>query len=220
MSTPITIYIKNMAGEMSPLEVSRGTTPSQLVKQLSALNKEVYPIGRTVILQEEEQKEEVPLTEEEVVCVFVKEGAQKESGCFIGGKPYTRLLIPFDDQTLYLYVMSYHVGYLCNGLRRVEYGASLSPEITKPSETFQSKGLCLYEIVRDLVPDVTPSQMKYLYSIVLPYYDELAREENVIYHHYYNEKERIECDCGSIIQQSSVSSHQKTKKHMAFMKSQ
>jgi hypothetical protein len=100
------------------------------------------------------------------------------------------------------------------------YDASFFPEATSDKYKKSGESVTLLWVIRTILPDVEPSQMKYLYDIVLPYYEELGREEERKYVHTYWSKEPMECDCGSIVQRSSMAGHKKTKKHIAFMEAQ
>ncbi len=233
MST-LTVYIKNMAGDVSPLEVDSSATKDDIALLLFHMEPELYPLQRTLVLRtwleessesesegEEEEEEEhksvdPPLMDGEVLSVFVMEEVRVETGRFPqGGKPYTRLLIPFEGMTLYLYVMGYRTCLRPDELTAT-YGASFSPQVTSPSHTFQAQSIYLFHTIRTLVPDVRPEQMTYLYDIVAPYYDERGRQEEVEYTHRYDPKEPILCACGSTIQRSSLPGHRKTKKHLLF----
>lgn len=233
----ITIYVKNMAGEVLPLELDSSSTVHDIALQLFRIEPELYPLQRTQILrtwleeeessedeseedQEEQKTVDPPLIEGEIVSVFVLDEVRVETGRFPeGGKPYTRLLVPFQGMTLYLYVMSYRTCLRPSELTAT-YAASFSPQVTKPSQTFQAQSIYLFHTIRTLVPEVSPEQMAYLYSIVLPYFHERGRQEEVQYSHMYDNKEPILCSCGSTIQRSSVAGHAKTKKHMQFIKTQ
>jgi len=212
MSSAISVFIKNMAGDLTLLEVPTGTKVEDMPSRLTELDREAYPPYRTRVfrLKEEDEKDTV-LKEEDILSVLILDQPEPETGVFPqGGKPYTRCVLQVGDKTVYLYLMSWGVSRL---FRQSDFAISFSPEVTKPSTTFISEGMCLYDMVHNVIPDITPSQMKNLYDVVNPYYEKLG------YLHRYNPQEPIECECGSIVKRSSMPGHKKTKNHIALMKS-
>jgi hypothetical protein len=220
----IRISLKNMAGEIFPMEVDPSSSLLEIAQLASAQDPEQFPPGRTKIMRmDEEQKED--LTADETLLVVITEGPRLESGVFPqDGKPYDRWVIPFRERTLYLYTFQNHFrSFSSSG-----YAASWSSEVKRPSMLFTSN--VLYDLIRILVADndltkihtsdVTPQEMKMLYDIVIPYYQELDNKTGHLTEHLYNSSEPVSCECGSIVKRNSLRTHVHTRKHKAGVKAQ
>lgn len=223
----ITVYVKNLAGDLFPLEVEPTLPLHEIAHELTLSDPEAYPIGRVQLLrlpqsdedEEGDEKEfQPPLSPEEVLAVVIMDSARLEQGIWPqGGQTYTRLVIPFRGQPLYLY-LTYHG----NGFRERTwmFGTSLSPAVTKPSETIRGQHHFLYQTMKTAVPDVTPAEMSALYEVVIPYCNELEKGDEYAYLHLFDPKEPVECGCGSVVKRSGLTAHTKTKKHMLFVQQQ
>jgi len=222
MSSAISVFVKNMAGDMTLLEVPTGTKVEDMPSRLTELDSEAYPPYRTHVFRstEEEEKDTI-LREEDILAVLIIDLPEPETGVFphhgrsycgnacTRGKPYTRFVFQFGDITIYLYGMIWEG---CCDSKQTQFAISLSPELNNPS-VFASHGMVLYQTVLDVI-DIAPSQMKNIYDVVNPYYEKLGG-----YVHSYNPREPVECDCGSVVLRSSMPAHKKTKKHIALIKS-
>ena len=221
----ITVYVKNLAGDLFPLEVEPTLPLHEIANELTLSDPEAYPIGRVQLLrlpqsdEEGDEKEfQPPLSPEEVLAVVIMDSARLEHGVFPqGGQTYTRIALPFRGKPLYLYLVPYGSGFR---ERTWMFGTSLSAEVTKPSETIQGKHHFLYQTMTTVVPDVTPGEMSVLYEMVIPYCDELEKGDDYTYHHLFDPKEPVECGCGSIVKRSGLTAHTKTKKHTLFVQQQ
>jgi len=216
----MSIYLKNMAGEMIPMKVDPSASLLEIAQQASVQDPKQFPPGRTSVMRlEEEQKES--LTADETLLVFITEGPYLESGVFPkGGKPYDRWVIPFRGQTLYLYTQKHHNKFAGVSIFIIsEYSVSWSPEVTKP--THLPRSTILYDLMKWFISDVTPQEMTMLYDIVLPYYQELDKKKGqVSTAQIYNPSEPLQCGCGSIIKRKSLYDHDHTRKHKAWEKTQ
>lgn len=222
-ATTITVHIKNMAGDLLPMEVPIGTKNEALIQRLTTLYSSLYPRHRTHIFRsdngEDEKKAKHPLEDGEIIVAFVSEGAVKETGIFGDepwvfkewrGKSYTRFRVPIGDVYLYVYALS--VPMIAGSARQCYYRVSLSPyPFTRGAA--EVDGYVLYRLVVHLLPEVTPEEMKVLYDIVESYYEELSCEDNIKYNHSYAMDEPVACDCGVLVQRSAMPPHCKTKRH-------
>ncbi len=66
----ITIYLKHMSGDMTAWEVEETTTLSTLLEYVTANYPTEYPRNSTHLLRGEEDREEIPLMDQEMVTVF------------------------------------------------------------------------------------------------------------------------------------------------------
>lgn len=215
------IYVKNLSGDLIPLEVPSEYNLQVVLDLLHSIDPVLYPLSRTILFRVPSQQEEDfgdskeidhPFQEGEIISVFVSDAPTIEKGTFpIGGQPYVRFVIPIAEKTLYIYRnFMFSV---------VTYGMSLSPVVTRPSDS-HGYARTLYDAVRAIHPDVTPDQMLDIYDVVFPYLEQEALDHRVTLTHEFNPKEPILCECGSLVQRSSLRGHQATKKHKLFMKSQ
>lgn len=221
----ITVYVKNLAGDLFPLEVEPTLPLYEIANELTLSDPETYPRGRIQLVrlpQTDEEGDEKdfqpPLSPEEVLAVIVLDPPHLEQGVFPqGGQPYTRIVSSFRGQTLYLYLVPYGSGFR---ERTLNFGVSWSAEVTKPSETIPTQHHFLYQTMATVVPDVTPAEMAALYEVVTPYCDQLGNDDGYTYFHYLDPKEPLECGCGSVVKRSGLKAHENTKKHKMFVKQQ
>jgi hypothetical protein len=245
-SAQLTVYIKNMAGDLQSVEMPNGSYMEDLMKRLSELDIKQYPLGRTHVFRADnekvEGKEEAKLLEDgEMVSVFVSE-IQKEAGIFREdvdvrvpelrkGEPYMRFTIPLRGRKVYVYALSCAIERSPDTERQQYYLVSWYSDpcekwwpIYKPGfppTISYLDGYVLYGLFYAMLDNrVTPEEMKMIYDIVLPYYEEQSRETGIEYNYSVINEERILCDCGSVVKRSSLKSHYKTKKHQAYANSQ
>jgi hypothetical protein len=69
----------------------------------------------------------------------------------------------------------------------------------------------LYEAIRVVWPEVTPGDMRQIYSVVVQDVEQEATDKGVIYQMEYSQEEPVECACGLVIQRSFLLSHQKSE---------
>jgi hypothetical protein len=239
---PITVYVKNMAGDQLSVELSAGSSVEQLIQTLSKLDCSQYPSYRTHIYrssmeekEEEKSNESVPLEDGEVVSVFVSDPYVKETGFFDEdisihgyvrselkkGAPYTRFIVPMMNKTIYLYVMGcenralYHLSYIPS-LGKAVFPCFPNQLLFLTSFTSEMNdiyvGYRLYDVMKDMFHSITPGQMKILYDIIDSHYKDSG------YFQSYNRNENVMCECGSIVRRMNLLGHYTTKKHLAFMK--
>ena len=216
------IYVKNMSGDLVSLDVPSEYNLQVVIDLLYSVDPVLYPPSRTLLFRASSQGQdsdtgdskdvEPPFQEGEILSVFVSEAPTIEKGTFpIGGQPYVRFVIPIADKTLYIYR-----NFM---FQTVVYGMSLSSVVTRPSDS-HGYARTLYDAVLALHPDVTPDQMLDVYDFVFPYLEQEQHDLGLEYTHEYNPKEPILCECGSVVQRSSLRGHEASKKHKLFMKSQ
>jgi hypothetical protein len=128
--THITVYIKNMAGDLLPVQLLPGSSLEQLAQTLYHMDHSLYPSHRTHLYrslgdekdekdEKEKSKKPVPLEDGEVVSVFVSDEYASTGffekdiptqyywrSEFKKGAPYTRFTIPIANKMLYLYVVA------------------------------------------------------------------------------------------------------------------
>ncbi len=146
------------------------------------------------------------------------------------GEPYMRFTIPFRCRTIYVYALS----CACPAPHQERQPYFMISEYSDPCEEWWPVakrmdepptlsylgGYVLYELLQLMYDDsVTPQEMKIMYDIVLPYYHELSRETGVEYEHTFLRTEPVLCDCGAVAKRSGLTSHYKTKKHLAYKSS-
>lgn len=246
----ITLHIKNMVGDLLHLDVPATVTVQGVVQRLTMMDSTLYPRHRTKVLRltsleakEDEANvsdvsDEAPLTDGEMLAVFVGEGVAKETGVYLDnawealrGKFYTRFLFPLKDilddydykgeEVLYVYPLTnseLHEGNNNDAYFRV----SLCSEPFLLDEA-EAGGYTLYTLVDYLLrtmvhvsrgPVISPEGMKLIQDTVDAYYEELGRENNTVYRQSYQSKEGVLCECGAVVQRSGLPSHRKTKKHV------
>jgi hypothetical protein len=246
----ITLHIKNMVGDLLHLDVPATMTVQGVVQRLTMMDSTLYPRHRTKVLRltsleskeddadEADEAKEEPLTDGEMLAVFVGEGVAKETGVYpdnayeaLRGKFYTRFLFPLKDileeydykgeEVLYVYPLTDTELHGENN-HDTYFRVSLCSEPFL-SGVVEPGGYILYTLVDYLLrtmvrvsrgPAISPEKMKLIQDTVDAYYEELGRENNMVYHQSYHLKEAILCECGAFVQRSGLPSHRKTKKHV------
>ena len=219
----ITIYVKNMAGEMITLEVPQGSTLEEIPTRLSELDEKQFPYFCTKVMrmeaeEKEEMKEEV--MEGEILVSFVSTvGVEKVIREELES-PLTRLILPFGKEFIYIYPMSRHAGggrIICCGVEHFIPSSEQCPTPRCRSEARASSYLAT--AVRNLVPSITAPQLEAIHEIVRQYYRELGAQTKEKFQLLYPPEMSYKCGCGSVIKGSSTASHEKTKKHQAYLES-
>jgi hypothetical protein len=214
------IHIKNMAGDLFPLQVEPSNDLQTILSALHSIDPIMYPLSRTLLFRvpsneedEGDSKEVEPFfQDDEVISVFVSDAPTVEKGVFpLGGQPYVRFVIPIADKIIYLYRNFMY--------ETVVYGTSLSARVTRPSDS-HGYARTLYDAVLAVHPDVTPEQMLDVYDIVFPYLEQEGHDLGREIRHEYNPKEPIRAPSGFVVQRSGLTRHKATKKYKQFIKSQ
>jgi len=226
----ITVYVKNMAGDLVSVELSAGSSVEQLVQTLYVMDKSLYPSQRTHVYrssmeekkeEKEENKKPVPLEDGEVVSVFVSEEYTKKTGIFEEdiktpggvavrkGAPYTQFIVPIANKTIYLYAVGEQYGRPNNYLY---FLASFASDVDDNYCVTRRCGYRLYDVMKDMFYSITPGQMKTLYDIIDSHYKDSGYIQD------YNKNENVMCDCGSIVRRMCLIGHYTMKKHISFMK--
>jgi hypothetical protein len=221
----IQIYLKTMAGDLFPLEVEPSTSLTDVAKKASSQFPEQFPSGRTKVLLEEEQKE----LEAEQVLVAMVLVPYRESGVFpvgsesyLEGQSYVRYVIPFRGESVYVYLLGYvckHRGKVwCQGM----YGASLSPDPADLILRYKWFECNLTETMQCILPDVSPHETRMIREITTPYFVEVTEQGDFTepFRESIQLDEPIACGCGSVVKHIGMKSHLKTKKHVAWLKTQ
>jgi len=89
----ITVHIKNMAGEITSLEVPQGTRVEEVARRLSDMDEKQFPYFRTKVMRmEQEEKEEMreEVMEGDVLISFVSAVYQIDR--YIGVVPHREVL--------------------------------------------------------------------------------------------------------------------------------
>lgn len=221
----ITIHVKNMAGEMTTLEVPLGSKVNDVPRYLSDLDHYQFPYFRTTVMRmlaEEEAKEvlETDLADGDVLVSFVSETVPVQSSMDVTGNDENiagwtqRLVFLFDSRTtLYLYPRS-RAGGTSNGRETRLVQPAL--ELAHPTYTRFGHTLFLSRTLRNLVHGITTPQISAIYDIVADFYRTHRLHED--FRLEWAPEESYECGCGSVIKRTSTPSHLKTKKHQAYLR--
>ena len=198
MSTTITIYLKNMAGDLRPLEVDPSCTEADLLTRLLQLDPVSYPRNRTSILSPG------PLEHEGIVSIWVEAGPYVETW-EEKGQERIRFVVPFAKDTLHIqrvFLLRTRVWFTAR------FASSESNKYTLP--------ICatLYDAIHLIWPEVTPSDMQDISSFVEEYLSHESVQKGIIYHYEYSPKEPIQCECGTIVQRSSMKNHTQSIVHI------
>ena len=229
----ITVHIKNMAGEITSLEVPQGTKVWDLPQHLSDMDEKQFPYFRTKVMRmEQEEKEEMreEVMEGDVLISFVSAVSEmtqklpeKINLCAATSseKPTTRLVLPIGRESLFIYPRSMYT-HRVKGRTihcEVEHYIPCSAQYPKPLHRSQIHKPYLALAIREFVPTITAPQMEAIHEIVRQYYRELDPQNKENFQLEYPPSETYPCGCGSVIKGSSTASHIKTKKHQAYLES-
>lgn len=200
-TTPITIYLKNMAGDVIPIEADRSWSEEDLLARMAMLYPGKYPSGRTQLL-----RPSGPL-EEEVVSVWVETGPYVERW-MENGKSRVRYILPYEHGVIHIRRIILFYSWVRFYAERVltEPDAKPSPDTVIPYPT-------LYESIRAVWPEVTPSDMRQIYSVILPDLEEESVKKGLIYTYEYSQEEPLECECGLVVQRCDLLCHEKSAEH-------
>ena len=214
----VSIYLKNIAGDLFPLDVAPSASLEEIAEQASASHPEPFPPGRTKVLSMEDSKEH---EEGEMLLVVVLDSPIMEKGIYPqGGQPYTRWSVSLRGKKHYLYINKFHSPWGKNILEP-DYAFGVKENVTKPSESHSGLSTDLWHLVKLYVPDVTPNEMNGLREMVEPYLQQVEQPNNkhpngreIV--QYISKDEPMECGCGSVVKYSGLKSHEKTKKHRTW----
>lgn len=194
----LTIYLKNLAGDLLPLSADPSWGETELLAHLTALDPGNYPPKRTQIL-----RPPGPLEAEEVIVVWVEAGPYVERW-ESEGKQHVRYVVPFPHGVLHVRrILLFHT-WVRFYAKHVSHERD-EPEIVQPCAT-------LYEAIRAVWPEVTPGDMQTIYSVILPDLEKEAVRKGMIYCYEYFQEEPMECACGLIVPRSALSSQERTER--------
>ena len=217
-TSTVTVFIKNMSGDVLPLNVSCDATLDEIADQLTLTHPE-FPEQRTRLFRfPEGEEKQAPVEEGDVLMAIVEVSFEERGVWSKGGQHYVRFAIPFRGRTMYVYPRVFYDTYL--------FDLTYRPETTTLRDVTEYSGRTLYDVICMTEPDVTPEEMSVFYDAMADYLDVLYNM--YIYHdtnprelkERFNPKEPIRCECGSIVQRSGWRSHTKTEKHRDYVKNQ
>lgn len=192
MTSPLTVYLKNLAGNVLPLQAAADWGEAELLTALVARDPMTYPLGRTKIL-----RPPGPLEEEEVISVWVEAGPYVER--WEDGTSQVRYVIPYEHGVIHVQrIFLFHTWVRF-------YAKHVSPEREEP-EIVQPCAT-LYEAIRTVWPEVSPAEMRVIYSVILPDLEKESIRKGMIYCYEYYQEEPMECECGAIVPRSAFSSY-------------
>lgn len=199
---PITVYLKNMAGEIISIEAQEGWSEVELLSRLSAMNLGKYPSGRTQIL-----RSPGPLEKDEIMPIWVEAGPYVERW-EENEKSHVRYIVPLEDSVLHIRRILVYYTWVRFYVVRVY---SMDSDTDKMEDVVPYASL--YEAIHTVWPEVTPTDMRGIYSIILPDLEKEATRKGRIYYYQYSQEEPVECECGLIVQRSLLYSHKKKLEH-------
>lgn len=191
-----------MAGEITPVEAQEGWSEVELLSRLSAMNLGKYPLGRTQIL-----RPPGPLEKDEIMPIWIEAGPYVERW-EENGKSQVRYIVPLGDSVLHIRrILKHYTWVRFHGVR--VYHADPNTENRNDVIPYAS----LYEAIQAVWPEVTPTDMREIYSIILPDLEKESVQKGLIYNYQYSQEEPVECDCGLIVQRSILYLHVKSQEH-------
>lgn len=219
-SSLIQVFVKLLSGDLIPLSVDQTQGLDSVKQELHKIDPISYPLYKIQILHLDEEKENDTLYEGEILAVFINHYSI-ENNVFLPfhNKYYNRFVIPLERVTFYIY---YNISsaYYTGRQWWIQYYVSITPIAeTDQSDLWLS---CLYDAVCKKYPNVTPEEMKEIYHFVLPNIDEEMKkimnpkEPQNKFEHCVNRKEKLLCDCGSIVTRNSLNAHRKSSKHSSY----
>ena len=226
--TAINIWLKTMAGEMLPLSVAPSDTLQDIARELPITYPQ-FPSYYTKVLRlsdedgdekDGKEKEDRPLEEDETLCVLVHEVFTEQT---FDGNHMVVVHHPLLELTLGVtHFLDEGLG-IPNMLRNqkvVRYNLYYM-EDDVPCEIPHSTG-CVYLAMslEERIPSIRwltlgerQNMLEGIWTRISAHY---ASQKITVAHAHYP-KERHLCECGSDILFKSIASHEKTKKHQAFL---
>jgi len=198
-STPITVYLKNLAGEILPMEADRSWSEEELLARMAALSLVKYPLGRTQIL-----RPSGPLEDQEILPIWVEAGPYVERWVE-DGRSHVRYVVPYEHGVIHIRRILLHYTWVRFYAERV---------LDEPSSEHVHPYMTLYEALRAVWPEVTPSDMRQVYSVILPDLEKESIQKGLIYNYEYFQEEPVECECGMIVERFDLSRHEKSVEHL------
>ena len=210
----VSIYLKNIAGDLFPLDVAPSTSLEEIADQASVSHPESFPPGRTKVLSMEENKEH---EKDEMLLVVVLDGPVIDTGAYSDdGESYERWNIALRGEMYYIYIIDYGWKPL-TGERAPIYAIGVTEEVTNSLDTHSRPSSFLWDLITFYIPDVTPKEMKRVREILEPAVQAMAEDEGwdeIV--QLISKNEPVECGCGSVVKYSGLKVHEKTKKHKTW----
>ena len=221
VTTAINIWLKTMAGEMLPLSVAPSDTLQDIARELP-LTYPQFPSYYTKVLRlsDEDGDEKDRLEEDETLCVLVHEvfSEQTHDGnhMVVVQHPLMELTIGvthFLDRGLGIPDMLRNQDVVRYNLYYIEDNV--------PCKMPHSDGcIFLASALEDRIPSIRwltlGERQNVLEGIRTRISAHYASQKITVAHARYP-KERHLCECGSDIMFKSIASHEKSKKHQAFL---
>jgi len=220
-STAINIWLKTMAGEMLPLSVAPSDTLQDIARELP-LTYPQFPAYYTKVLRlsdEDGDEKDRPLEEDETLCVFVHEVFTEQT---FDGNHMVVVQHPLLELTLGVtHFLDEGLGIpdMLRNQKVVRYNLYYMESV--PCEIPHSTG-CIYLAMslEERIPSIRwltlGERQEVLEGIRTRISAHYASQKITVAHAHYP-KERHLCECGSDILFKSIASHEKTKKHRAFL---
>lgn len=201
----ITIYLKNLAGDITSLEVDPTWTASHLLENLRLQDEEAYPPGRTRLL-----RSPGPFEEGEVISIWIEDSVYMKR-VIEKGKEHIRFVIPIKEVDDQKEGVELHVE--C-GLMWPRYDTAwmIRRVVGQMKEKFIGAHWVLYDALCQSGYTPSPSIMRTLYQLIdahLTTRTEEHRGKIYTYQFIYSEEEPVECDCGEIVLRGELAEHQR-----------
>ena len=227
-STAINIWLKTMAGEMLPLSVAPSDTLQDIARELP-LTYPQFPSYYTKVLrlsdedgdkkEEKEDRKDRPLEEDETLCVFVHEVFTEQT---FDGNHMVVIHHPLLELTLGVthFLDEWGIPDILRKKNVVRYNLYYM-ESDVPCKIPHSTGcIFLTSSLIDRIPSISwltlGERQNVLEEIRTRISAHYASQKITVAHARYP-KERHLCECGSDIMFKTIDSHEKTKKHRAFL---
>ena len=223
VTTAINIWIKTMAGEMLPLSVAPSDTLQDIARELP-LTYPQFPSYYTKVLrlsdEDGDEKEDIPLEEDETLCVLVHEvfSEQTHDGnhMVVVQHPLLELTIGvthFLDRGLGIPDMLHNQDVVRYNLYYIEDDV--------PCKMPHSDGcIFLASSLIDRIPSISWLTIRERQDVLEGIRTRISAHyasQKITGAHARYPKERHLCECGSDIMFKSIASHEKSKKHQAFL---
>jgi hypothetical protein len=229
--TAINIWLKTMAGEMLPLSVAPSDTLQDIARELP-LTYPQFPAYYTKVLrlsdedgdekdrEDRKDRKDRPLEEDETLCVFVHEVFTEQT---FDGNHMVVVQHPLLELTLGVthFLDEWGIPDILRKKNVVRYNLYYMESDGTPCKIPHSDGcIFLTSSLIDRIPSISwltlGERQNVLEEIRTRISVHYASQKITVAHARYP-KERHLCECGSDIMFKTIDSHEKTKKHRAFL---
>jgi hypothetical protein len=206
----IPIWVKNMAGALVTVLISSGLPPQQgleaVRRELAEGDAEAYPYERTRVMRVNEEEKE-PLQADEPVYLFLVEPARLES-VEIQSQQVPRIVVPVGERTLYLY-------WITSGTN-VRFFVSVDERRDHLIRFYDCHSMLSSAL--DAVAEMSVEDRSAVYRQAIPLLSHAMDryDTQLQYTFWADPNERLQCDCGSVIQRKGMENHMRTRKHVSY----